>query len=181
MINRYRFSTKACEIQSELSYYGYRYYDGGSGKWISIDPLKEAGGLNLYAMLNNGLTFRYDFLGLKECPEGKVLDPSCIREEINEVNDGYEDAETDWSLCNLSCQSLVPACFGPQAGTAMALYLACINGCDHVKANKIRTAEERRLRDQNLCPCVDISEALQEFDENGPLPAVKDFPRGTMF
>lgn len=111
-LNCYRFSSKPIESGSGLAYYGYRFYDSMNGRWLSVDPLKEAGGLNLYSIVNNAPTHKYDLLGLKDCPEGKVLDPSCVRGTINDVNDGYWDAESDWAMCVLGCQSFLPACFG---------------------------------------------------------------------
>jgi len=38
-INRYRFSTKPAENGSGLAYYGYRYDDPVSGKWLNRDPI----------------------------------------------------------------------------------------------------------------------------------------------
>ncbi len=59
--NRWRFSTKPYDFESGFYYYGYRYYDAENGRWLSRDPLREEGGLNLYGMLENDL----DVLGLQ--------------------------------------------------------------------------------------------------------------------
>jgi RHS repeat-associated protein len=63
-VNRYRFSTKPTENGSGLAYYGYRYYGSMSGKWLSVDPLMESGGINLVAMLKNNPLIYFDVLGL---------------------------------------------------------------------------------------------------------------------
>jgi len=61
----YGFSTKPEDKESGLLYYGYRYYDAVTGRWLSRDPIEEDGGVNLYcANLNNSIQF-YDVLGLK--------------------------------------------------------------------------------------------------------------------
>ena len=39
--NLFRFSTKYQDDESDLLYYGYRYYNAGTGRWLSHDPLKE--------------------------------------------------------------------------------------------------------------------------------------------
>ena len=39
--NPYRFSTKYLDAESNLYYYGHRYYDPQTGRWLSRDPLGE--------------------------------------------------------------------------------------------------------------------------------------------
>jgi len=51
--NPFLFSTKYYDWETGLYYYGYRYYDPGTGRWVSRDPLGEAGGLNLYQYVYN--------------------------------------------------------------------------------------------------------------------------------
>jgi len=41
------FQTKYYDAETELYYFGYRYYDPNSCKWLSRDPKGEAGGINL--------------------------------------------------------------------------------------------------------------------------------------
>ncbi|WP_353568649.1 RHS repeat-associated core domain-containing protein [Haloferula sargassicola] len=58
-----RFSTKRQDAESELYYYGYRYYDPVTGRWPSRDPIGERGGMNLYGFVgNNGVNW-VDTLG----------------------------------------------------------------------------------------------------------------------
>ncbi len=51
--NPLRWSTKYQDDETGLVYYGWRYYSPSLGRWISRDPLGEAGGLNLYAAMRN--------------------------------------------------------------------------------------------------------------------------------
>lgn len=54
--NPFRFSTKYQDDESDLLYYGYRYYNASTGRWLSRDPIEEQGGQNLYAFCyNNGI------------------------------------------------------------------------------------------------------------------------------
>jgi len=62
--NPYRFSTKYFDQETELYYYGYRYYDPATGKWLSKDPLQEEGGVNLTAFAGNSGINTVDLLGL---------------------------------------------------------------------------------------------------------------------
>jgi RHS repeat-associated protein len=52
-VNPFCFSTKYFDFETELYYYGYRYYDAEVGRWVSRDPLGEEGGLNLYLFVYN--------------------------------------------------------------------------------------------------------------------------------
>lgn len=61
--NPYRFSTKPFEPELGLYYYGFRYYDPATGRWVSRDPIEEKGGINLYGAVTNDLVNRWDVLG----------------------------------------------------------------------------------------------------------------------
>jgi len=49
----YRYSTKWQHPNSGLVDYGFRFYNPSWGRWINRDPIGEAGGSNLYAMVGN--------------------------------------------------------------------------------------------------------------------------------
>jgi RHS repeat-associated protein len=51
--NPFRSSTKFWDEETGLVYYGFRYYSPSLGRWISKDPIQEAGGPNLYAFIVN--------------------------------------------------------------------------------------------------------------------------------
>ena len=51
--NPFRFSTKYQDDETDLLYYGYRYYDPSKGRWVSRDPTEEQGGIVLYAYVAN--------------------------------------------------------------------------------------------------------------------------------
>jgi RHS repeat-associated protein len=63
--NRYRFSAKEQDAFTGFCYYGFRYYNPSTGRWLSRDPIGERGGRNLYGMVGNNPIGRWDFLGLK--------------------------------------------------------------------------------------------------------------------
>jgi RHS repeat-associated protein len=64
--NPIRFSSKYHDNETGLAYYGYRYYSPSMGRFINRDPLREDGGLNIYAMTSNNPIGRWDYLGLWE-------------------------------------------------------------------------------------------------------------------
>ena len=60
----FRFSTKYSDSETGLLYYGYRYYDPITGRWLSRDPIQERGGLNLYNFVGNNALNMFDPVGL---------------------------------------------------------------------------------------------------------------------
>lgn len=62
--NPFRFSGQYTDVESGLSYYGYRYYNAQSGRWLSRDPAEEEGGLNTYGFIDNDGINGVDYLGL---------------------------------------------------------------------------------------------------------------------
>ncbi len=61
--NPWRFASKRHD-ETHLVYFGRRYYDPASGRWLNPDPIGFEGGINLYAFVqNNPLTHR-DLYGL---------------------------------------------------------------------------------------------------------------------
>jgi RHS repeat-associated protein len=66
--NPLRFSTKYQDDETDLLYYGYRYLNASTGRWLSRDPAQENGVLNLYVAAGNDLIRSYDRLGLLPGP-----------------------------------------------------------------------------------------------------------------
>jgi RHS repeat-associated protein len=62
--NPFRFSTKYQDDETDLLYYGYRYYNASTGRWLSRDPLDEDGSENLYGFAGNDSVDQSDYLGL---------------------------------------------------------------------------------------------------------------------
>ena len=72
--NPFRFSTKYQDDESDLIYYGYRYYNPSTGRWPNSDPMEEEGGFNLYGMVFNDPVNAYDAFGLQG-KDGKPKPP----------------------------------------------------------------------------------------------------------
>jgi RHS repeat-associated protein len=63
--NPFRFSTKYQDDETDLLYYGYRYYNPSTGRWINRDPLQEKASRHLYCFLSNRGLNGVDALGLE--------------------------------------------------------------------------------------------------------------------
>jgi len=59
----HRFSTKYEDAESGYYYYGFRYYDPETSRWLNRDPIEEQGGFNLYGFVKNDGINRWDYLG----------------------------------------------------------------------------------------------------------------------
>jgi RHS repeat-associated protein len=64
--NPYRFSTKYTDNTTDFVYYGHRFYNPSDGRWPSRDPIREDGGVNLYALVSNDPCGKLDLLGKYE-------------------------------------------------------------------------------------------------------------------
>jgi RHS repeat-associated protein len=56
-------STKYHDTETDLYYYGYRYYSSELGRWLNRDPIEEEGGLNLYGYVGSNPINNIDYLG----------------------------------------------------------------------------------------------------------------------
>jgi RHS repeat-associated protein len=66
--NPFRFSTKFTDNETGLIYYGYRFYDPVTGRWLNRDPIGERGGINTMAFPLNSPIDVVDLHGLGEIP-----------------------------------------------------------------------------------------------------------------
>jgi RHS repeat-associated protein len=64
-LNPFRFSTKYQDDETDLLYYGYRYYVPSTGRWLSRDPIEEDGGPSLFGFVGNDGINRIDLWGLE--------------------------------------------------------------------------------------------------------------------
>ena len=93
--NPFRFSTKYTDTETDLLYYGYRYLNPQTGRWLNRDPIEEEGGVNLYGFVGNCPVCRSDLLGLREwCAE----DCEFLRDLLQDAflaRAAYGDEEVD--------------------------------------------------------------------------------------
>ena len=63
MTNPFRFATKYWDSETDLVYFGQRYYSPSLGRFLSPDPIGTDGGPNLYAFVGNNPINQIDPLG----------------------------------------------------------------------------------------------------------------------
>lgn len=59
----FRFSSKYEDTETDLNYYGFRYYSAELGRWLNRDPIEEKGGVNLYVNCFNNCLGLVDYNG----------------------------------------------------------------------------------------------------------------------
>jgi len=109
--NTYRFSSKEIHVNSGLYYYGYRWYDPNSQRWLNRDPISELGFMlrsksqhvlsldeekNLYAFVFNKPVSIVDLDGLKgfwkskwfpwNWPWKQILPPYDLPEDFPDIS-----------------------------------------------------------------------------------------------
>ncbi|MGE4572970.1 MULTISPECIES: RHS repeat-associated core domain-containing protein [Parachlamydia] len=102
----WRFCSKRCDSETGFIYYGRRYYDPQTARWITADPLGYETGANLYAYANNNPLINIDLYGLdaglvddqdqishQENAEAKAdgQDSNIIYESVAGIANGYAD------------------------------------------------------------------------------------------
>ena len=80
--NPLRFQGQYFDAETGLHYNRHRYYNPGTGRFLTPDPIKLAGGLNSYQYVPNP-TGWVDPLGLSsnvaQCPKVRSIDPNEVR------------------------------------------------------------------------------------------------------
>jgi RHS repeat-associated protein len=85
--NNILFSSKYFDWETGLYYYGYRYYNANTGRWLNRDPLEEKGGVNLYGFAENDAIDLVDLYGLDP-----TADLMYWENQLNVIQDKLEAA-----------------------------------------------------------------------------------------
>jgi RHS repeat-associated protein len=120
LLNPIRFSTKYTDDATDMLYYGYRYYNSSTGRWLSRDPLGELGfevlrngrinlmgdGPNLYTFVRNNPIIKQDRWGLSilcGCNCGPDI-TSAVEATLQDIRDQF--GRLDWLQKDGGCGAL---------------------------------------------------------------------------
>lgn len=121
----FRFSTKFTDDETDLYYYGYRYFNNGNGRWLSRDPINEHGGYNLFLFVNNAPTLFCDYLGMG------VVD-TIFNAALRRIDSLYDECEGLTgcigvrSKCHTCCGSVSIVAASIMTAAFSAGHLACV-------------------------------------------------------
>ncbi|HAB17653.1 MAG TPA: RHS repeat-associated core domain-containing protein [Verrucomicrobiota bacterium] len=93
--NPIRFSTKYQDPETDLLYYGYRYYSPTFGRWINRDSMEELDSPALYGFVSNDPSGRTDTLGLWASQMGFFIHQSAIDSALSFVEDRFREIIKD--------------------------------------------------------------------------------------
>jgi hypothetical protein len=109
------------DLGVSVAYYGYRWYDPLTGRWLSRDPIQEKGGINLYGFVDNNIIDNIDINGeliwrnpfsgsyynnFSRILRAEVIMPDNIPKAIPVDESGSSD-DTDYSDLPQQAQALV--------------------------------------------------------------------------
>lgn len=143
--NPVRFSTKYADAETGLLYYGYRYYNAGTGRWLSRDPLEEAGGLNVFLLVSNGVPNDVDALGLDDYKKG-TLDPKIV----HDPGAGQWDSEIPTGGALAQYNTLKNWVQTTARAPKKSLGLGWTDAADHLKHYLDNTGDTYTIKLQNM-------------------------------
>ena len=128
-------SAKYLDQELEWYYYGFRYYSPELGRWLSRDPIEEAGGLNLYGFVGNAAVSVFDYLGMTvpPSPAAVVIDITSKVAQANSLMDGpifRSVTRTPSMMANLTATLLALGPGGFAATTGLPSYVPSANRID---------------------------------------------------
>jgi len=94
-VNPFMFSTKYYDWETGLYYYGHRYYNPSTGRWLSRDPIGEKGGKNLYGFVKNNPISCVDRLGLNWFTQHLPFCDHCKLNEVKIIKMEWEVGQPD--------------------------------------------------------------------------------------
>ena len=89
-ISPLRFSTKLQDDETGMLYYGYRYYEASTGRWLNRDPIGEIGGISTSVFMQNDGLNNVD-------PHGLITARQSVELTVREIFRrylGYKTVET---------------------------------------------------------------------------------------
>lgn len=94
-LNRYRYTGKERDEETEFHYYGARYYASWLGRWLSPDPIDFLNSVNLYVYVSNNPVLKID-------PNGKQENAPVSESHIDPTEELYEEQTSQESSRNES-------------------------------------------------------------------------------
>jgi RHS repeat-associated protein len=174
-VNRIRFSTKMQDEETDLSYYGYRYYSPINGRWLSYDRIRDDRAINLSSAFANNPITKSDYLGMwvahTQPPGVDVITIVC---KGGKAVPRLPPSINDNSQCVISCirrheqvhanaANAQRVCEGQPDGVA----ILASSGAERV-ASEIEAYKQELTCLNKFLPLADPADAKGNYPENCP-------------
>ncbi|MCX8157817.1 MAG: RHS repeat-associated core domain-containing protein [Verrucomicrobiae bacterium] len=146
------FSTKYHDWETGLYYYGYRYYNPTTGRWLNHDPIREMGGINLYAYVLNDPLNLIDPYGLHwtdYIPDFLVA-PDTVNFAAG-LGDHLSFGLTDYAREGYGINDVVDKCsgaYGAGTATGVAFDFATTGGSLALSKNAAKVSARQLAKDR---------------------------------
>jgi RHS repeat-associated protein len=168
----FMFSTKRYDQSTGTSYYGYRFYSPCTGRWITRDPLGEAGGVNLYGFVQNNPVNFFDPWGLAAYGDSDRGQFGPIPNTLWHFGNNYlnmRDANTKgadkYFHCMANCQAAREGPIGYGMATMISegreFFDEYVKGDSPSVCNEDREANRRGRESEPNEPCKDVCMPLR--------------------
>ncbi len=156
-LSPWRFASKRCDDEIDLIFFGRRYYDAHTGRWLTPDPAGFVDGINLYAFVHNDPLLRLDLYGLFD------MGPNYVRFSFEEVGTGLRALQYG-AGCAISAigQYLIPNMLGGRTISGLGNMVA---GSGHYKSERPYTHRIPGSSDRNNIHGSYINGANTSFNE----------------
>jgi len=147
----FKISSEYHDQETNLTYYNFRYYNPKLGRWLTKDPIKEQGGVNLYGMVGNGIINLWDKLGLENGAYRQYM-INQAKEITVQIVEVVENSEKGKQIAKIAVTSTlndilkgsVPVLRG--LSPLNSIFLCLISCIFTIKSSFIAETEPRNLR-----------------------------------
>lgn len=143
--------TKSRGLEPRVAVYLYRYYDPGTGRWPSRDPIEERGGINLYGFVQNDGLNHVDVGGqmLLRCVQ-KIIKGLVVRECRGTGDIGGPYNPPHWVLIDSQAELVIKE--GKVCNCTLTCTYAMTEGGYQDEESSGRVTDERKT---GKVPCSD--------------------------
>lgn len=154
----FRFQSKYYDAETGLYYFGYRYYDPASCKWLCRDPLQEQGGINLTAYCSNDPVNKVDPLGLADLRNHVFVGVDALRELGIEMSlKDYESFARGLMLPDLPCVDVKGIASG-RAEIPIAVLMTLNMELSKITKQVTESVKLKKEQLQQLYPILDLDD-----------------------
>jgi RHS repeat-associated protein len=164
-VSRFRFSTKPFDDATGFGYWGYRWYSPRLGRWLSRDPIEEAGGLHLYKYAKNRPGDRVDPIGKKTAGWGAFWPGNWPNTPPREPFGSCRDCSAVCSNCRGDCPGVTTCEADPETGEMAPCWCSCPDGA-HVSPGNVMKFPGKVTAGYVIIICGGVAEGVHVRTNN---------------